>query len=86
MLLDAEELRRLQEELASAEPARRESAVRRIAAMMEASAPELLIEALASDTREVRDHALRLLEGMAASGDPALQRVADAVRGVGPGA
>lgn len=86
MPLDAEELRRLREELAAVEPARRESAVRRIAAMMEASAPQVLVEALASDSREVRDQALALLERMAASDDPALQRVAAAVRGIGSGA
>lgn len=86
MALDPIELRRLREELRSAEPARRESAVRRLLAMVEASAPNVLLEALASESPEVRDQALDLLERMADSGDSTLEHIVSAVRGVGPGA
>ena len=86
MVLDPDELRRLRDELRSDDASRREGAVRRIAAMVEASAPRVLIEALASDSAEVRDQALVMLERMAESGDPLLQQVVAGVRGLGPGA
>jgi HEAT repeat protein len=86
MVLDPDELRRLREELRDTDPSRRESAVRRLLAMMEASAPTVLVEALGSESAGVREQALGLLEKMAESGDPVLQQVVAAVRGVGPGA
>lgn len=86
MPLDPDELRRLRDELRSAEPARRESAVRRLLAMVEASAPGVLVEALESESPEVREQALNLLERMAESGDETLEHIVAAVRGVGPGA
>lgn len=86
MPLDPDELRRLREELRSAEPARRESAVRRLLALVEARAPGVLLEALVSDSPEVREHALELLESMAESGEPTLEHIVSSVRGVGPGA
>lgn len=86
MPLDPDELRRLREELRSAEPARRESAVRRLLALVEARAPGVLLEALGSDSPEVREHALELLERMAESGEPTLEHIVSSVRGVGPGA
>lgn len=86
MVLDPDELRRLRDELRSMEPARRESAVRRLLAMVEASAPAVLLEALASDSPEVREQALQLLDRMADAEDVTLEHIVAAVRGVGPGA
>lgn len=86
MPLDREELMRLREQLRSIDPVQRESATRRLISLVEASAPSLLLEALASDTAEVRDQALLLIERMAESGDPGFTHVAESVRGVGPGA
>lgn len=86
MSLDPEELRRLRSQLQTGDAAARESAVRRLAAMVQASAPDVLVEALASDSVEVRRHALELLEQMAESDDPTLARIVAAVRGVGQGA
>jgi len=86
MMLDKDELLGLREELRSSDLSRREGAVRRLLSLVETSAPAVLIEALASDSAEVRDQALLLLERMAESGDPALRQVVAAVRGEGPGA
>lgn len=86
MVLDREELVRLRRQLRSADPEQRASAIRRMIGLVEASAPALLVEALASDSAEVRDQALVLLERMAESGDPGLRQVVEAVRGIGPGA
>lgn len=86
MILDRDELLGLREELRSSDASRREGAARRLLSLVETSAPALLIEALASDSAEVRDQALLLLERMAESGDVALRQVVAAVRGEGPGA
>lgn len=86
MALDREELLRLKGQLRSPDPAERESALLRLIALVETSAPALLTEALASDSAEVRDQALLLIERMAESGDPGFTQVAESVRGVGPGA
>jgi HEAT repeat protein len=86
MSLDADELQQLREELHAPEPARRESAIRRLGAVVHAEAPAVLAEALTSESGPVRDQALALLEQMAGSGDASLEQIVAAVRGVGPGA
>lgn len=86
MSLDPAELRRLREELQSADPARKESAVRRLTAMVHASAPGVLLDALGSDSVEVRQQASQLLDRMAESGDPSLEAVVTTIRGFGAGA
>lgn len=86
MTLDRDELLRLKDDLHSDDPVRHEGAVCRLLSLVEATAPSMLVEALASDSTDVREQALQLLERMAESGDPTLEHVATAVRGVGPGA
>lgn len=85
-MTDQEEMLRLREDLRSDDPERRGGAVRRLQSMVQAKAPTLLLEALESDSVEVREQALVLLARMAESDDPTLQQVVTAVRGAGPGA
>jgi hypothetical protein len=80
MSLDAAELRHLRAELRSPDSGRRAAVVAELMRVIGPGAATLLAEALASESPEVRAQADALLERMAASGDPALERAADAAR------